>query len=179
MFSSLFSSKSQAKESLAENAYDFSFKTLTSEEPLPLSQFKGKVILVVNTASKCGFTPQYEGLEKLYLKYKDNGLVVLGVPSNDFGGQEPGSSEEIASFCKTNYGVTFPMTQKEIVSGKNAAPFYIWAKKKLGAMSAPKWNFSKYLIDRNGNLVDYYMSMTGPMDDKLTKKIDKLLSDSK
>lgn len=100
------------------SAYDYSFQTLTGHQPLPLSEFKGKVVLVVNTASKCGFTGQYSGLETLYNKYKDRGLVILGVPSNDFGKQEPGSSEEIASFCKINYGVTFPMTAKEAVTGK-------------------------------------------------------------
>jgi glutathione peroxidase len=176
MFASLFSSKSSAKETLAENAYAFSFSSLMSSEPLPLSQFKGKVILIVNTASECGFTPQYKDLETLYQKYKDKGLVVIGVPSNDFGKQEPGSSEQIAKFCEINYGVTFPIAKKEIVSGKHAHPFYVWAKSKLGSLSAPKWNFSKYLIDTNGNLADYYVSTTKPMDGKITKKIETLLA---
>lgn len=174
MLSSIFSS-SKAKENLAENAYGFSFSSLMSSEPLALSNYKGKVILIVNTASECGFTPQYKDLEELYKKYKDKGLVVIGIPSNDFGKQEPGSSEQIAKFCEVNYGVTFPIAKKEVVSGKDAHPFYVWAKAKLGALSAPKWNFSKYLIDKNGNLVDYYVSTTKPMDDKITKKIDMLL----
>ncbi len=175
MFSSLFSSSS-AKEKLAENAYEFSFKTLTSNQPMPLSEYKGKVLLVVNTASECGFTPQYKDLEALHKKFKDKGLVVLGVPSNDFGKQEPGTSQDIAKFCEINYGVTFPLTSKEVVSGKDAHPFYVWAKKKLGTLSAPKWNFSKYLIDKNGKLIDYYVSTTNPMDDKITKKIETLLA---
>lgn len=177
MFSSLFSSKSTAKEALAENAYVFSFSSLMSSEPLALSNFKGKVLLIVNTASECGFTPQYKDLEALYQKYKDKGLVVIGVPANDFGKQEPGSSEQIAKFCEINYGVTFPIAKKEIVSGKDAHPFYQWAKAKLGSLSAPKWNFSKYLVDKKGNVVEYYISTTNPMDDKITKKIEKLLKD--
>lgn len=177
MFS--FFTKSSAKENLAPNAYEFSFGSLMSSDPLALSNYKGKVILIVNTASECGFTPQYKDLEQLYEKYKDKGLVVIGVPSNDFGKQEPGSSEQIAKFCEVNYGVKFPIAKKEIVSGKDAHPFYIWAKAKLGALSAPKWNFSKYLIDTNGNLVDYYVSTTNPMDDKITKKIETLLKEKK
>lgn len=158
-------------------AYQFTFKHLMNGAPLPLSDFKGKVVLVVNTASHCGFTLQYEGLEKLYNIYKDQGLVVLGVPSNDFGQQEPGTSEEIATFCKTNYGVTFPLTAKEAVSGSGAHPFYLWVRKVLGFGSAPKWNFYKYLINRNGQLVEYYNSMTAPDAKKLTSKIEELLKE--
>ena len=120
-----------------KTAYDFSFETLGGE-PMPLSQYKGKVLLIVNTASHCGFTPQYEGLEKLYQKYKDRGLVVIGVPSNDFGAQEPGSATEIQQFCKLNYGVTFPLTSKQVVSGDGAHPFYLWAHEVLGFGSAPQ-----------------------------------------
>ncbi|WP_058388033.1 glutathione peroxidase, partial [Legionella cherrii] len=143
---------------LNDNAYDYSFHTLRGHEPLPLSSFRGKVLMIVNTASKCGFTPQYARLEKLYEQYKDRGLVILGVPSNDFGGQEPGTEQDIASFCQVNYGVTFPMTAKEVVSGKNAHPFYLWAREKLGFGTAPKWNFHKYLINRKGELIDYFYS---------------------
>lgn len=157
---------------LDNSAYDFSFQTLKGHEPLPLSSFKGKVLLIVNTASKCGFTSQYAGLEKLYETYKDKGLVIIGVPSNDFGSQEPGSSEEIANFCHVNYGVSFPMTAKEIVSGKNAHPFYIWAKKELGFGTAPKWNFHKYLINRDGKLVNYFFSTTSPEAPRLIKAIN-------
>lgn len=159
------------------SAYDYSFQALTGGKPLPLSQFKGKVLLIVNTASECGFTPQYEGLEKLYNAYKDKGLVVIGVPSNDFGKQEPGSSEEIAKFCKVNYGVTFPMAAKVVVSGDKAHPFYLWAKKVLGFGTAPKWNFHKYLINRKGQLVDYFNSTTKPDSDKVTQVVEKLLNE--
>lgn len=172
-----FFTRSQAKEALAENAYAFSFGSLMSDKPLALSDYKDKVILVVNTASECGFTPQYKDLEALYQKFKDKGLVIVGVPSNDFGKQEPGTSDQIAKFCEINYGVTFPMAKKEVVSGKDAAPFYQWAKAKLGALSAPKWNFSKYLINRKGEVVEYYISTTKPMDEKITKKIEKLLNE--
>jgi glutathione peroxidase len=156
-------------------AYDFSFTTLTGNDPLPLSQFRGNVILVVNTASQCGFTPQYEGLEKLYERYKDRGLVIVGVPSNDFGQQEPGSGEDIAHFCKLNYGVTFPMAAKEHVTGDDPAPFYKWARERFGFIGKPKWNFHKYLINRSGLLVDYFHSTTKPDDPALTAAIEKAL----
>jgi glutathione peroxidase len=157
------------------SAYDYSFNTLMGKKPLPLSNYKGQVIMVVNTASHCGFTPQYAGLEALYEKYKDRGFVIIGVPSNDFGEQEPGSNEEIAKFCKINFGVSFPMTAKEVVSGEHAHPFYLWARKELGFGSGPKWNFHKYLIDRNGKLVDYFYSTTKPDSEKIASAIEKLL----
>jgi glutathione peroxidase len=160
-----------------DNAYDFSFYTLVGHHPLPLASFKGKVIIVVNTASKCGFTPQYAGLEKLYEKYKDRGLVILGVPSNDFGGQEPGTDEKIANFCQLNFGVSFPMTAKEVVSGEKAHPFYRWAREKLGFGSAPKWNFHKYLINRKGELINYYYSITAPDAPRFVKAIEKALKE--
>ena len=162
----------------ASNAYNFSFQTLAGHKPLPLESFRGKVILVVNTASKCGFTKQYAALEELYKQYKDQGLVVLGVPSNDFGGQEPGSEEEIGHFCQINYGVSFPMTTKEVVSGANANPFYLWARKTLGFGSAPKWNFHKYLINRDGELVNYFYSITSPESPRLKKAVEKALKQS-
>ena len=175
MFTS-FSSSAEA-EATDKTAYDFSFKTLMGEEPMPLSDFKGKVLLVVNTASRCGFTSQYEGLEKLYNHYKEKGLVIIGVPSNDFGGQEPGSNKEIANFCKLNYGVTFPMASKEVVSGKDAHLFYVWAKKVLGFGTAPKWNFHKYLIGRKGQLVDYFNSTTAPDNERITNAIENALAE--
>jgi glutathione peroxidase len=158
-------------------AYDFTFHKLIGDEDLPLSQFKGKVILVVNTASHCGFTPQYQGLEKLYETYRDRGFVIVGVPSNDFGAQEPGTSGEIATFCKLNYGVSFPMASKENVVGDNAHPFYKWAKESLGVLSGPKWNFHKYLINRNGEIVDYFHSTTTPDSDRLISAVEKLLDE--
>jgi glutathione peroxidase len=160
-----------------DNAYQFSFNTLVGHQPLPLSSFEGKVILIVNTASKCGFTSQYAGLESLYQKYKDRGLVILGVPSNDFGKQEPGDSDQIANFCKLNYGVSFPMTAKEVVSGKQAHPFYVWAKKQLGFGSAPKWNFHKYLINRKGQIITYFYSMTSPDASRLIQAIETALDE--
>ena len=163
-------------KSSGNTAYDFSFESLDGN-PLPLAQFRGKVLLVVNTASKCGFTPQYQGLEALYEKYKDKGLVIIGVPSNDFGAQEPGSATEIQQFCALNYGVTFPMTAKQIVSGDSAHPFYLWAHSVLGFGSLPKWNFHKILVNRAGNAVDFFVSTTTPDSDILQATIEKLLSE--
>jgi len=160
-----------------EKFYQFNFKTINTKKELALSEFRGKVILIVNTASKCGFTGQYAGLEKLYKQFKDQGLVIIGVPSNDFGAQEPGSGEEIIHFCELNYGVTFPLTDKEIVSGKNAHPFYLWASTKLGLLSSPKWNFHKYLINRKGELVDFFLPTTAPESSNLTDKIEKYLQE--
>lgn len=167
-----------ASENTNQNVYDFSFKTLVGGKPMPLSNYSGKVLLIVNTASQCGFTPQYEGLEKLYETYKDKGFVIIGVPSNDFGAQEPGSSEEIAHFCKLNYGVSFPMASKEIVSGDNAHPFYKYAKKKLGFGTAPKWNFHKYAINRKGVLIDYFNSTTSPDSSRVKSAIESALSEA-
>ena len=161
----------------ANNAYDYSFYTLVGHNPLPLAAYRGKVLLIVNVASKCGFTPQYASLEKLYEKYKDRGLVVLGVPSNDFGGQEPGTSQEIVKFCQVNYGVSFPMTTKEVVSGKKAHPFYLWAQQTLGFGTSPKWNFHKYLINRKGELVDYFYSTTSPDATRLIKAVEKTINE--
>lgn len=160
-----------------QNAYDFTFQSIDGKD-LPLSEFKGKAVLVVNTASQCGFTKQYAGLQDLYKKYQDQGLVVLGIPSNNFGGQEPGSEEDIKQFCESRFGITFPMTSKTDVVGDNAHPFYIWAKdqKKGGFLSSkPRWNFHKYLVDQNGDLIGSYGSMMAPTDSKLEKQIVELL----
>jgi glutathione peroxidase len=151
------------------------FPRLQDEAPQSLCQYQGKVILVVNTASFCGFTGQYEGLEKLYAKYKDRGLVVLGFPSNDFGQQEPGSNKEIADFCKNTYDVKFPMFAKSSVSGSKPNPLFKMLIAKTG--TTPKWNFYKYLIDRNGNVIDAYGSMTTPTSASLTGEIEKLLGE--
>ena len=161
-----------------QNAYNFTFDALMSETPVALSDYAGKVMLVVNTASRCGLTGQYEGLETLYQKYQDKGLVIIGVPSNDFGGQEPGTDTEIAQFCRINYGVSFPMTSKYSVKGSKAHPFYVWAKNTLGFGTAPKWNFHKYVIDRQGMLVEYFHSTTAPDSRRLLKVIEKLLEQS-
>jgi len=157
-----------------QTAHDFSF-TAIDGKPLPLSTFAGKVLLVVNTASECGYTPQYEGLEALWQAGKDKGLVVLGVPCNDFGGQEPGASEQIATFCKVNYGVTFPLTEKVAVKGANAHPFFKWAGEQAGALGRPKWNFHKYLIGREGQFIDWFSTATTPMGPKIRKAVDAAL----
>ena len=151
------------------------FPRLQDEVPQSLCQFQGKVILVVNTASYCGFTSQYDGLEKVYAKYKDKGLVVLGFPSNDFGQQEPGSNKEIADFCKNTYDVKFPMFAKSAVSGSIPNPLFKALIAKTG--TTPKWNFYKYLIDRNGNVVDSFNSMTKPTSNSITSEIEKLLKE--
>ncbi|ANJ00551.1 glutathione peroxidase [Polynucleobacter wuianus] len=151
------------------------FLRLQDEAPQNLCQYQGKVILAVNTASFCGFTSQYEGLEKIYAKYKDQGFVVLGFPSNDFGQQEPGSNKEIADFCKNTYDVKFPMFAKSVVSGSNPNPFFKMLIAKTG--TTPKWNFYKYLIDRNGNVVDSFGSVTKPTGSSITSEIEKLLGE--
>ena len=151
------------------------FLRLQDEAPQNLCQYQGKVILVVNTASYCGFTSQYDGLEKIYAKYKDRGFVVLGFPSNDFGQQEPGSNKEIAEFCKNTYDVKFPMFAKSIVSGNNPNPLFKMLIAKTG--TSPKWNFYKYLIDRNGNVVDSFGSVTKPTSSSITNQIEKLLEE--
>lgn len=174
---SLFLSGCRKVVMIPQSAYDFSFSQLQSEEPLKLSDYKGKVLVIVNTASECGFTKQYTELEELYKKYKDQGLVVIGVPSNDFGGQEPGTSEQIATFCQLNFGVTFPLTKKEKVLGKDAHLFYLWAKNKLGVLTAPKWNFHKYVVNRKGDLIDYFFSTTSVQSPRFVKLIEKLLSE--
>ena len=171
--------KSSSKDKSSEiSAYDFSFTNLTNSNQIHLKDFEGSVILIVNTASNCGLTSQYEGLEKLYKHYKEKGLVIIGVPSNDFGKQEPGSSQEIQNFCQINYGVTFPMTSKHVVSGDNAHPFYLWAKKTLGFGTAPKWNFHKYLINRKGELINYFNSTTSPDSDNIKKNIETALEET-
>ncbi len=171
----MWSLKRTKKHSAHVNAYAFEFKTLVGNAPLPLSNFKSKVLLIVNTASKCGFTKQYEDLEKLYSQYQSKGFTILGVPSNDFGSQEPGTSKEIQDFCKINFGVTFPLTSKEKVVGSNAHPFYIWAKERLGLLSSPKWNFHKYLIDKEGEVVQYFYSTTSPLSKNIKENIELLL----
>lgn len=174
MISLIFFNNLKTNKSMQASAslYDISINSLTGE-PIDLSSFKGKIILIVNTASECGFTGQYEGLQELYNTYKDK-LVVIGVPCNQFGGQEPGTATEIQSFCKQNYGVTFLMTEKVDVKGENQHPLYKWlTSKELNGVSSSsvKWNFQKYLIDEKGNLIDYYYSITSPTSTKITKHL--------
>jgi glutathione peroxidase len=155
--------------------YDFKAKSLDGRD-VDLSQFKGKTVLVVNTASKCGFTPQYEGLEKLYEENKDKDFVILGFPCNQFGAQEPGSADEIGQFCMKNYGVSFPMFEKVDVNGPNAHPLYNWLKdEKPGLLGSKniKWNFTKFLIGKDGQVIDRFAPTTKPAD--LEKPIRKTL----
>jgi len=152
--------------------YDISINSIIGE-PINLKDFKGKKILFVNTASECGFTGQYEGLEKLHKTHKDK-LVVIGIPCNQFGGQEPGTLSQIQSFCEVNYGVTFLMTEKVDVKGDNQHPLYAWlTNKELNGVksSSVKWNFQKYLIDENGKYIDFYYSLTKPMNSKITNQL--------
>ena len=149
------------------------FNRLQDDAPQNLCQYAGKVVLVVNTASYCGYTTQYEGLEKLYAKYGAKGLVVLGFPSNDFGKQEPGNAKEIADLCYNTYGVKFPMFAKSVVSGANPNPLHASLIKATG--KEPKWNFTKYLIDRNGKVIEHYPSKVTPEDKQLVGKIEQAL----
>ena len=163
------------EQEMTEGIYGFTNKGLQGED-ISLEQYKGKLLLVVNTASKCGFTPQYGGLEELYQKYKDDGLVVLGFPCNQFGHQEPGSSEEIGEFCQQNYGVTFQMFQKVDVNGDNAAPIFKFLKNKAPGILGTekiKWNFTKFLVDQQGNVVKRYAPKDTPAE--IEKDISSLL----
>lgn len=155
--------------------YDFTVKTIDGKD-LPLSTFKGRRVMVVNVASKCGFTPQYAKLEELYSKYKGDNFAIIGFPANNFLNQEPGSNEEIKEFCTLNYGVTFPMMEKISVKGKNIAPLYKWLTEKSenGVQDAPvSWNFCKYLIDENGKWVAFYPSKVDPLSKEIVKWIEK------
>jgi glutathione peroxidase len=156
-------------------AYDFTFHSIDGE-PLPLSSFKGKAILLVNVASQCGLTPQYSGLEELWRAKRDEGLVILGVPANDFGSQEPGTENQIKTFCETRFAVDFPMTTKEHVVGGAAHPLYKWIAGELGEDAAPKWNFHKYLIGKDGSIAGTFGSRTEPNDAAMGKAINEALS---
>jgi len=138
--------------------------------------FQGKVVLLVNTASQCGFTPQYKGLQALWTAYRDKGLVILGVPSNDFGAQEPGTNTQVAQFCEVNYGVDFPLLEKSHVVGSEAHPLFKWATEITGTIGSPHWNFHKFLIGRDGQLVDWFSSVTSPDAGRLRDAIDKALA---
>ena len=150
---------------MEDNAFSFNFESIEGN-PMPLSEYQGKALLVVNTASQCGFTPQYEGLQSVWEEYKDKGLIVLGVPSNQFGNQEPGTNDEIKKFCKVNFNINFPITDKIEVKGKNAQPIYTWAKNNFGKSAIPKWNFHKILVNKEGKIQNTYSSFTNPMSKK-------------
>jgi glutathione peroxidase len=156
-------------------AFDYEFEAIEGGK-LSLAQWRGKVLLVVNTASFCGYTPQYEGLQKLWEAYEARGLIVIGVPSNDFGEQEPKAESEILGFCKGAYNVTFPLTTKQVVKGPRAHPFYLWAREALGDGNAPRWNFHKYLVGRDGRLIAGYGSRVEPLSPELTTAIETALA---
>ena len=155
-------------------AYDFKFKDLDGST-LNLSEYKGKVIVVVNVASQCGFTNQYEDMQDLWKKYQSKGLIMLGIPSNDFGKQEPGSSEDIKNFCEAKFGISFPMTEKVSVKGPAAHPFYIWARENHGKSAIPKWNFHKIIINKDGKISETFTSITNPSSKKFIKALEKLI----
>ena len=158
---------------MTKNIYQFSCEDSTGQK-VDLSAYKGKTLLIVNTASQCGFTPQYDGLEKLQQKYSTEEFSVLAFPCNQFGGQEPGDEKQISIFCSEKYNVTFPMTEKIAVRGSNQHPLYKWlTSKDLNGRknSSVKWNFQKYLVDKDGNLIDYWYSLTNPTSSKITNYI--------
>lgn len=156
------------------SGFQFSFAGFDGN-PLPLNKFRGRVVLVVNTASECGYTGQYAGLEKLWQDYKGKGLTVVGVPSNNFGGQEPLKGEQIKNFCTLNYGVTFPLADRTDVAGRNAHPFYKWALEQAGQKARPRWNFHKILLDRNGDIAATFATAVEPTSSEVRGAIDKAL----
>lgn len=169
-----FNSFSFAANMTVSNAHQFSFTSIEGQL-INLSNFKGKVILVVNTASKCGFTTQYAGLQQLYEKYKEKGLVIIAVPSADFANQEFNKISQVKEFTDKEFNITFLLTTIEKVKGKEAHPFYLWANSKSGFIGSPKWNFHKYLIDKNGNFAAWFSSPTKPQYPKIINKIEELL----
>ena len=172
IISLLFNNNSMAEyDKLAD---EFTFNDLDGSK-INLKDYNNKVIVVVNVASKCGFTKQYEDLQIIWDKYQSKGLIVLGVPSNDFGAQEPGSNNEIKNFCEAKFGITFPITEKAIVKGDNAHPFYLWAKKNYGRQAVPKWNFHKIIVNKQGKIHDTFASITNPTSKRFISSIEKAL----
>ena len=159
---------------VSATAHDFSFTGIDGAN-LRLADYKGKVVLLVNTASMCGFTGQYEGLQSLWSEYRDRGLVVLGVPSDDFGGQEMDTAEQVKSFCTMNYGIDFPLADIAVVKGPNAHPYYKWIADVYGRLAMPRWNFHKHVIDADGKLVDWFVSTTSPKSNRLRNAIERAL----
>ena len=157
------------------SAFDFSFTSIDGAQ-LDLSDYRGKALLVVNTASRCGFTPQYTGLQTLWSDYRDKGLVVIGVPSDNFGGQELDSEAEVKQFCEVNFNIDFPMTAITQIKGESAHPFYKWAKKQVGMIGKPKWNFHKYLIGRDGQIIDWFGSSTSLDGEKIRHAVRDALA---
>jgi glutathione peroxidase len=157
------------------NAHQFTL-TRIDGRPMPMSQFRGKVVLLVNTASMCGFTPQYEGLQKLHSAMAPRGFTVIGVPSGDFGGQEHGDNARIKEFCETTFGINFPMSEKSVVKGEDAIPIYRWARANLAANNEPRWNFHKFLIGKDGRIIAGFGSRTTPDDPALRAAIERALA---
>jgi len=172
---SMFSFMNKTFAKYEKTFFDFSIKSIDGNN-LELSTYKNKAILLVNVASNCGFTKQYSDLQQLWEKYGEKGLIVLGVPSNQFGGQEPGSNQEIKKFCEVNFNVNFPMTDKVDVKGTLAHPIFLWAKENYGSSAIPKWNFHKILINKDGKIQDTYSSLTKPTSKKITDEIEKILN---
>jgi glutathione peroxidase len=169
----------QTEEKIMEQQpklYSFSMKTIDGKDK-PLSEYKGKVLLIVNVASKCGHTPQYKGLQSIYEKYKDRGFIILGFPANNFLRQEPGTNDEIKKFCTLNYGVTFDMFSKISVKGSDQDPLYQYLTKESPVPGVVTWNFQKYLVDRKGNVVEKFAPGTGPEEKEVIDKIEQLLSE--
>tara|TARA_B110000971_G_scaffold155281_1_gene158651 strand:+ start:724 stop:1236 length:513 start_codon:yes stop_codon:yes gene_type:complete len=154
--------------------FDLNIKSIDNKV-IDLNSFSGKTILLVNVASKCGFTKQYSDLQKLYDDYKNRGLIVIAVPSNQFGGQEPGSNEEIKNFCETNFNINFPITDKVDVKGLNAHEIYKWAERNFGKSTIPKWNFHKILINKEGKIEETFNSFINPISKKIIEKLEKIL----
>tara|TARA_B100000780_G_scaffold221922_1_gene160993 strand:- start:1806 stop:2360 length:555 start_codon:yes stop_codon:yes gene_type:complete len=174
IFTIMFSFFNKVDAKYEKLFFELNIKNINGEE-LNLRQFKGKTILLVNVASKCGFTEQYKGLQSLYEEYRKQGLVVIGVPSNQFGGQEPGSNKEIKDFCETNFDITFPMTDKVDVKGEKAHELYTWAKENYGSSTVPKWNFHKILINKSGKVQDTFNSFITPLSKKIISEIELIL----
>ena len=173
MFMSFFATN--ATGNYDKLAYDFNFNDLDGSR-LSLSEYKNKVIIVVNVASQCGFTNQYEDMQNIWEKYQKKGIIMLGIPSNDFGNQEPGNSKEIKNFCESKFGISFPMTEKVSVKGEDAHPFYKWAKENYGKSAIPKWNFHKVIINQDGKIDQTFSSITSPSSKKFIKVLENLIN---
>ena len=170
----IFGLFSSSKASYNTLAYEYSFTNINGNK-INLADYNDKIIVVVNVASRCGFTPQYDGLQKLWTSYKDKDLIIIGVPTNNFN-QEPGNNKEIKEFCETNFGINFPMSEKISVLGNNAHPFFKWAKENHGKSAIPKWNFHKIIIDKEGKIVKTFSSFTNPSSKKFIDFIETQLN---
>tara|TARA_B110000967_G_C18796749_1_gene516176 strand:- start:448 stop:960 length:513 start_codon:yes stop_codon:yes gene_type:complete len=170
----MFSLFSKTEAKYQKLFFDLSIKDISGNE-LSFNEYRNKTILLVNVASKCGFTKQYSGLQTLYEKYQNSGFVIIGIPSNQFGGQEPGSNEEIKNFCETNFNITFPITDKVDVKGVNSHEIFKWAKENHGSSTVPKWNFHKILINKNGKIQNTFNSFIDPLSKKIIKEIEEIL----